>query len=101
MKEKKESIQLVYNAFLNNLLKEKLFDTAINLNNELVNKFNVSNENARQILKRAVSQKAIKSSAPYTFGKKQYVYIYNDHELDKQLIKAISEKNRPPIYRLL
>jgi len=97
----KDSIQEKYNAFLNSILSEKLFDTAINLNNSLVEKFKVSNTYARQILKRAVSQKSIKSSSPYTFGKKQFVYIFNDYELDKSSIKKISKKNRPPIYRLL
>ena len=71
----KSTTQEKYNSFLNKLLKEKLFETAINLNIGLVEEFRVTSSYARQILKRAVSQKAIKSSAPYTFGKKQYVYM--------------------------
>ncbi len=101
MKERRYSSQEKYNSFLNELLKEQLFESAINLNQELVKTFNISSENARQILKRAVTQKAIKSSSPYTFGKKQYIYIYNESELNKDGIKGISEKNRPPIFRLL
>ncbi|WP_179318815.1 hypothetical protein [Winogradskyella helgolandensis] len=101
MNVNKSSTQEKYNTFLSKLLKERLFDTAINLNNNLVDKFGVTNDYARQIIKRATSSKAIKSSSPYTFGKKQYVYIYNDFELDKESIKTIVEKHRPPIYRLL
>lgn len=96
-----KSAQEKYNLFLGGYLKQQLFDSGINLNQKLVDKFNISPDNARQILRRAVSQKAIKSSAPYTFGKKQYVYIFNDSILDKKIIKSISEKNRPPIFRLL
>jgi hypothetical protein len=97
----KNSVQGKYNSFLNKLLKKKLFDSAINLNKSLVIEFNVSDANSRQILKRAVLSKEIKSSKPYTFGKGQYVYIYNEHKLDKEDIKSICKKNRPPIYRLL
>lgn len=96
-----KSAQEKYNFFLGEYLKQQLFDSGINLNQKLVDEFKISPENARQILKRAVSQKAIKSSAPYTFGKKQYVYIFNDSNLDKNTIKSISKKNRPPIFRLL
>lgn len=101
MENKKTSVQGKFNTFLNETLKECLFDSAINLNQKLVDNFNVSEDYARQILKRAVSQKAIKSSAPYTFGKKQFIYIYNENELDITAVKTITEKNRPSIYRLL
>ena len=101
MKAKKASIQQKYNSFLTDILKKKFFETATNLNERLVEKFKVSSENARQILKRAVAQKAIKSSSPYTFGKKQFVYIYNEYELDKSSVKSITKENRPAIYRLL
>ncbi|MBE0392183.1 hypothetical protein [Flavobacterium sp. PL002] len=101
MKAKQLSLQDKYNSFLNEVLKERLFESAINLNQLLVDTFTVSADNARQIVKRAVSQKTIKSSSPYTFGKKQYIYIYNEYELDKLSIKTITEKTRPPIFRLL
>jgi len=79
-KRNKQSAQEKYNFFLSQHLEKHLFDSGINLNQKLVERFDISIENARQILKRAVSQKAIKSSAPYTFGKKQYIYIYNDSD---------------------
>ena len=101
MKTKQSSLQDKYNSFLNEVLKERLFESAINLNKLLVDTFSVSTDNARQIVKRAVVKKAIKSSSPYTFGKKQYIYIYNEYELEKSSIKTITEKSRPPIFRLL
>ncbi|MEP3209543.1 MAG: hypothetical protein ABJN95_10160 [Maribacter sp.] len=97
----KQTAQEKYNFFLSDYLEKNLFETGINLNQKLVENFNVSIDNARQIVKRAVSRKAIKSSAPYTFGKKQYIYIFNGFDLDKSSIKSISKKNRPPIFRLL
>src|SRR5687768_11559285 len=99
--KKQLSNQDAYNAFLNSVLEEKLFESAIELHEMLVEKFNVSATNARQIVKRAVASKSIKSSAPYTFGKGQFVYIYNEHDFGKGGIKKIAEKSRPPIYRLL
>lgn len=101
MKTKQFSLQDKYNSFLNEVLKERLFESGINLNQLLVDTFTVSADNARQIVKRAVSHKVIKSSSPYTFGKKQYIYIYSEYELDKSSIKIITEKSRPPIFRLL
>lgn len=98
---KKATVQDGYNDFLNNLLRDKLFLAAIDVNDKLVKTFNVTPDNARKIVGRAVGQKIIKSSKPYTFGKGQFIYIYNDYGLGKDVIKDISKKNRPPIYRLL
>ncbi len=100
MKEK-QTVQEKYNAFLSKLLKEKLFEPAMEVNAILVKTFNVTSQYARKILERAVAQKAIKSSAPHTFGKGQYVYIYNEYDFGKDGVKKITEKSRPPIYRLL
>lgn len=101
MRVKKIKIQDQYNHFLNIFLEERLFAAGFEIHNELVEVFKVSAENARKITGRAVAQKVIKSSKPYTFGKGQYVYIYNDYIFDKEGIKAVTEKSRPPIYRLL
>ncbi|WP_284653511.1 hypothetical protein [Flavobacterium terrisoli] len=101
MENKKETAQEKYNVFLNNLLKKKLFESAMDIHNALMKAFNVTPENARKIVARAVDQKVIKSSKPYTFGKGQYVYIYNEHYFDKEGIKTVTQKSRPPIYRLL
>lgn len=100
MKEK-HTVQEKYNTFLSKLLEEKLFEPAMEVNATLVKTFNVTSQYARKILERAVAQKAIKSSAPYTFGKGQYVYIYNEYDFGKDGVKKIAEKSRPPIYRLL
>jgi hypothetical protein len=101
MKIKEEqSFQDKYNSFLNKVLSERLFESGINLNQMLIESFKVSSDNARQIIKRSVAQKAIKSSFPYTFGKGQYIYLFNDYELGKSSIKAITKASRPPIYRL-
>ncbi|MDT0691255.1 hypothetical protein RM549_15775 [Salegentibacter sp. F188] len=94
-------VQDKYNSLLNEKLKKTLFDTSSNLCQALSEKFDISTQNARQVIKRAVATKAIKSSAPYTFGKNQYIYIYNKHELLIDNIKEICKISRPPIYRLL
>lgn len=101
MKEKQQSVQEKYNKFLTDLLEQKLFESAMEIHSSLVKTFGVTPENARKIVSRAVSQKAIKSSAPYTFGKGQYVYIYNEYGFGKDGIKKVAEKSRPPVYRLL
>ncbi|WJS93371.1 hypothetical protein NYQ10_14855 [Flavobacterium johnsoniae] len=101
MEKQQQTVQEKYNTFLSGLLEQKLFESAMELNATLVKTFNVTPQYARKILERAVAQNAIKSSAPYTFGKGQYVYIYNEHDFGKDGIKRIAEKSRPPIYRLL
>lgn len=83
MKEKQQSLQEKYNKFLTDLLEQKLLESAMEIHSSLVKTFGVTTENARKIVSRAVSQKAIKSSAPYTFGKGQYVYIYNEYDFGK------------------
>ena len=97
----KSSLQESYNDYLSDYLEKKIYESGKVLNQILVDRFRVTPENARQILKRAVSKRIIKSSKPYTFGKGQFAYIYNGHELDRTNIKSLSKQNRPPIYRLL
>ncbi|NRT16436.1 hypothetical protein HNP99_002803 [Flavobacterium sp. 28A] len=101
MQEKKLKVQDKYNKFLADLLDKKLFMSAIEIHKILIGEFSITSENARKIVGRAVTQKAIKSSIPYTFGKGQYVYICNGYDFGKDGIKDIAEKARPPIYRLL
>ena len=101
MESKVLPLQEQYNEFLHEVLGERLFESGMNINELLVERFSVSPENARQIIKRAVTQRIIKSSSPYTFGKKQYIYIYNEHILDADSVKLICKTSRPPIYRLL
>lgn len=97
----KNNQQEKYNRFLNDILKSKLYEPASELIEKLEAKYNVTPANARKILSRAVKSKTIKSSDPHTFGRGQFVYIYNEAEFDKQAIKKITEKLRPPIFRLL
>lgn len=101
MRKKKGTVQDRYNEFLEKLLDEQLYLVASDVIKHLIDKFNVLPENARKIIGRAVKQECIKSSAPYTFGKKQFAYLSVEHSLTKNDIKKISKENRPPIYRLL
>ncbi|MDM1499500.1 hypothetical protein ACPDHQ_16875 [Myroides odoratimimus] len=101
MRKKKDTVQDRYNEFLEKLLDEQLYLVASDVIKHLMDKFNVLPENARKIIGRAVKQECIKSSAPYTFGKKQFAYLSVEHSLTKNDIKKISKENRPPVYRLL
>ncbi len=71
------------------------------LNIRLQEEFDVTPVYARKIIQRAIDDHVIKSSAPVTFGKGQYIYYYHNSTLHKSDILAIAEKERPPIYRLL
>lgn len=101
MKEIKITSQDKYNKYLAEVLEDKLFESAMDIHLNLINKFSVTPANARKIVSRAVAQNAIKSSEPYTFGKGQYVYIRNGYDFGKDGVKDITKKSRPPIYRLL
>lgn len=101
MKEIKITIQDKYNKYLAEILEDKLFESAMDIHINLINKFSVTAANARKIVSRAVAQNAIKSSEPYTFGKGQFVYIRNGYDFGKDGVKDITKKSRPPIYRLL
>jgi hypothetical protein len=67
----------------------------------LSDEFGITKLNARKILQRAVQRGFILSSKPYTFGKGQFAYLHHEEILDKNYIKEISKKNRPPLYRLI
>lgn len=101
MKEIKITSQDKYNKYLAEVLEDKLFESAMDIHLNLIDKFSVTPANARKIVSRAVAQNAIKSSEPYTFGKGQYVYIRNGYDFGKDGVKDITKKSRPPIYRLL
>lgn len=90
-----------YNNFLQGILDKKAYQTASDLSSALVRKFDVSEEYSRKIISRATTQKAIKSSSPYTFGKGQFIYLKNKTNIDTGIVKAASKINRPPIYRLI
>lgn len=92
-----------YEEYLSNLFSDQsLFMAGQELNSKLQTKFSdLTPAYARKIVQRAVINKVIKSSAPITFGKNQYVYFNNKSKLSKNTIKTISKIFRPPIYRLL
>ncbi|WP_118973812.1 hypothetical protein [Taibaiella koreensis] len=90
-----------YNSFLLEILGERLFESGKELNRLLAEKFSISDSNARKIVSRASASDTIKSSKPYTFGNRQYVYLLPDVELTSSRIKTICQKHRPPIYRLM
>ncbi|EHO06977.1 hypothetical protein HMPREF9714_02828 [Myroides odoratimimus CCUG 12901] len=90
-----------YNKFLKETLKKKTYQSASDLSELLIGKFKVSGENSRKIISRAVAQKVIKSSHPYTFGKGQFIYFSENRSIDVNIVKAASKNKRPPIYRLI
>lgn len=100
-KSENDSEQDKYNAYILEVLSEKLFESGGELNELLSSKFQINDAYARKILSRAVKSKIIKSSRPYTFGKGQYIYLLPSQELDIASIINICKKHRPPIYRLL
>ncbi|MFD1753585.1 hypothetical protein ACFSC6_00100 [Rufibacter sediminis] len=71
------------------------------LNSALTNKFDVSGDYARKLVQRAVEDGVLHSSHPITFGKNQYVYLRPGELLTLPRIKEITQKYRPPVYRLL
>lgn len=90
-----------YDSFLiETLLKDK-FLVSGTLCDLLSAQYKVTNTNARKIVERSVSKGYIKSSAPTTFGKGQFVYFLPSEKLNKDTIKKIAKKFRPPLYRLL
>jgi hypothetical protein len=69
------------------------------LNKILQDKFGLKPDHARKVVQRAVDKNIIYSSAPVSFGNGQYIYSLGS--LNIQMIKRISKKNRPPLYRLI
>ncbi|SOD17795.1 hypothetical protein [Pedobacter xixiisoli] len=100
-KTRSVSVQEIYTDFMYELLQEKLYQSGGELKKALVDKFNISEDNARQIISRAASTYAIKSSKPYTFGHGQFIYLLPDKDIDINQVRRICYSERPPIYRLL
>lgn len=90
-----------YNKFLDGLMREHLYLAAKEVHEMVAAEFNVSADNARKIVSRAAAKKIINSSKPSTFGNRQYIYYCNTYMLDLNAVKKITEKGRPPIYRLI
>ena len=90
-----------YDTFLIDLLSKDKFLTSGFLCDILSSTFPVNNVYARKLLERSVSKGFIKSSAPATFGKGQFIYFLPNEKLNKDTIKEIAKTFRPPLYRLL
>jgi hypothetical protein len=63
--------------------------------------FQVTDENARKIIQRAVVKGVIKSSKPFTLGKNRYVYFSPQYKLDIGAVKKVSRQYRPPLYQFI
>ncbi|WP_299568458.1 hypothetical protein [uncultured Pedobacter sp.] len=93
--------QSKYTDFLYDVLSEQLHQSGAELKEALIKKFDVTPDNARQIIKRAAASLAIKSSKPYKFGNGQFIYLLPDKEITWRQVQRICQKKRPPIFRLL
>lgn len=91
-----------YNQFLADLFKEHTdVLVAHDLIEKLVTHFKVTENYARQLISRAVKEKIIKSSEPFSFEKRQYFYMNSKRNIDVTALLDISKKYRKPLYRLL
>ncbi|MGG3508022.1 hypothetical protein ABES58_21360 [Paenibacillus lautus] len=91
-----------YNEFLADLFKDHSnVLVAHDLIEKLVTQFEVTENYARQLISRAVKEKIIKSSEPFSFEKRQYFYMNSKRNIDVTALLDISKKYRKPLYRLL
>lgn len=90
-----------YDEFILTILNRKKFIISTDLTSLLIDRFGISNDNARQIINRAYKKEIIKSSAPFTFGVGRFAYTLSDKNFTYEVIKDICRTHRPPIFRLL
>lgn len=90
-----------YDEFIQTILKRKNFIVSTELTSLLIDKFGISNDNARQIINRACKNDVIKSSAPFTFGVGRFAYTLPNNYFTYDVIKELCRTLRPPIFRLL
>src|SRR5690606_27975691 len=95
-----ESNQEKYNSYIVKILNEGDCELSSVICKSLCKKFGITDSNARQVLKRAVQSKLIKSSNPISFGKGQFAYSISG-TLKISAVIRISKNSRPPLYRLL
>lgn len=81
--------------------KKETFLAATELNDLLCEKFNITRENARQIIKRSATKKLIKTSSPFTFKNGQYIYMGIDDRLNLETLIKITKTYKPSMYRVL
>ncbi|NMA31771.1 MAG: hypothetical protein GX941_08225, partial [Candidatus Methanofastidiosa archaeon] len=91
-----------YDKFLINIFSDgtKYF-AGKGLSDLLQKEFNITADNSRKIIQRAVAKGVIQSSSPLTFGKGQYIYFGKNKKLNKKIVIEITKQYRPPVYRLL
>jgi len=90
-----------YETFILKSLERKNVKVSKELCELLVDSFDITNDYARQIIKRTTKKGIIKSSKPLTFGKGQFAYCMPNVDFTKERIKKICENYRPKLYRLL
>jgi hypothetical protein len=90
-----------YLAFIQSQLESSFYEAGSVLKDLLIERFGMSEDNARQVIRRAASSGKIRSSEPFTFGHGQFAYWVSDKELDAHDIGRLCETRRPPIYRLI
>ena len=67
----------------------------------LVNRFKISEVNARKVVERTVERGDVASSSPYTFGNRQFVYVLNKKFFTFDGLIKISKEYSKPLFRLL
>ncbi|GEO05547.1 hypothetical protein AAE02nite_32110 [Adhaeribacter aerolatus] len=90
-----------YEVYIAKLISDKRYLSGKELTKELVNTFQIKDDNARKIIQRTVVKGILVSSNPLSFGNGQFIYLNPRDGLTLSLVKEVSKKHRPPIYRLL
>lgn len=72
-----------------------------NLANKLINKFGITELNARKVIQRQVGKKNIWSSAPLSFGSGELLYYNSYQKPAREIFKDLLKLRRPPVFRLL
>lgn len=91
-----------YESFIcSEALGEEGFIGGQELSEKLVDKFGITSSNARKIVERAAKNKMIFSSAPYTFGKRQYIYFISNQFSTLSSTLKVSKKYNHPLYRMI
>lgn len=90
-----------HEEFIVEVLTEKKHLVSTKLCEALIEKFEITSENARKVIQRAKEKNIIKSSAPLTFSKGQFAYSLPNTSLTKDRVKEICKEYRPALFRLL
>lgn len=81
--------------------KKDTFFSGTELADLLCNTHNISQVNARQIIKRSAAKGLIKTSSPFKFQNGQFVYMGIKDNLNLNVLMKISKKYKQSLYRLL